>query len=494
MKATINLLAGLAFLSAALTSCGDETVEPANPRHTVEFDHRALNLSENSGSTTIEVKLSGAASQNSTLSITFNQDAALHFSSNPAAVNGRVILDVPAGAEKVSFTIDPVDNTVMDSERKIVFALSAIPGTYIKGENDTLSVTIADDEVPAEAKSIANFTAGNVTVSESEQEGRVLTVRLSDSGATGVIAFQLQSPTAVYGEDFITEPAFINGKLSIETSPGNKEVTIRIIPINNEIINGESELIFIIAETRGNISKGTALSESVKISDDELSGKPKGYEVFGGQWGLKRTVNYHPDGRVKSVDIEEAFPFKKTRTETYFYDQQGILEKINLYPNVDRVFTWENGRIVKEETINHGVVKDYTNYDYDSEGNIAGSEKYWLNPENKFVLTSILVNLYYQDGNLYKTMLYSPTQDQEEPYLVSTRTYEDYISAENPFPMGDILPTIKSQKNLHRTYILEESGHTFNFNLTYEFNETGQVTRRTARSGNISETAVYYYY
>ena len=102
--------------------------------------------------------------------------------------------------------------------------------------------------------------------------------------------------------------------------------------------------------------------------------------------------------------------------------------------------------------------------------------------------------LYFTDGNLYKQFSYAPSPNGEEPILLSTRTYEGYIDSANPFPMVEILPTVKTQSKLPSSFRVEEGGVDLAYNLSYEFGNDGLLKKRTARSAQATEVAVYIYY
>jgi hypothetical protein len=180
--------------------------------------------------------------------------------------------------------------------------------------------------------------------------------------------------------------------------------------------------------------------------------------------------------------------------ETYIYDTDGRIQKINTYPKIDIVYTWSDNRISKSESIDNGVVKEYIMYDYDDNGNVSGAVVYFRQPDGQFKLGFSIIHLYFLDGNLYKSLTYIPSAGPEEYTLISTRTYDQYIDAANPFPMVEILPTVKTQTKLPSIYILEENGVTLNYSLTYEFGENGLVSSRMASNGNQSETTLYLYY
>lgn len=491
MKSKIVTLLALSFSAFAFYSCDDDSIVVTSA--TVNFSASEVRVTEN-GQGSVTIALSSAVPSQQEIVVSFDASATEYFTTTPAAVNNRIRIPVTKGSNSVMFTIAPVNNSLNDGNKVVDFSLETVPSKYTKGVKSTVRLVIEEDDNAQLNGPVADFLSLTSELNESNEEGHLVEVSLAKSElANGTIEFQLSS-TAVYNRDFITEPAFVNNKLVLDVNGQSNNVSFRVRPLNNAVINDEPTVTFSIISTSGNIAKGAKLSTVVKIKDDELSGKPKGYEVLGGQWGLKRNITYFPNGDVKNIEITEAFPSERVRNESYFYNAAGRLEKVNQYPGIDLVYTWQDGRIIREDQVNHGQVTEYRLYDYDDAGNIAGVERWWRNRDGIFVKVSILVNLYYTDGNVYKTMLYSPVVGQEEPALVSTKTYENYIDAENPFPMVDILPNIKCQNKLPGKYTVEEGGHRFEFNMSYEFREDGKVSRRTARGGNISESAVYYYY
>ena len=232
--------------------------------------------------------------------------------------------------------------------------------------------------------------------------------------------------------------------------------SFKVIPIDNSIITGEYEIEFNISQTSSNIKKGTNLKEKFKISDDELSKMPKGYEIGAGPWGMKETQEYDTLGRISKIHIENASPGKSTRTETYYYNAAGQLKKINLYPGIDELFTWQDGRIIKSEKIKHGVVESYIDYAYDDHGNVSGTVSYYLHDDGKFSMGAQFSYLYFIDGNLYKAFSFTASENGQEPILLETRTYDGYIDSPNPFPMVEILPTVQSQTRLSLVYKVGE--------------------------------------
>jgi hypothetical protein len=484
------IAAGL--FAAFLTSCDDE--ENTHPQVIVEFAEEQSFVSENAAEKIIELHFDKSSVQNGEVEITVSAEQAKYFATSPATVNGKLLLEVHKSQASATFSLAPVNDTNVNQDRQIEFTLSKVQGNLVIGSKNKFSLTIEDDELPF-TESYANFISANASVSEKYAQGYPLQIHLSESATVdGSVMIKATSDKAIYGQHYVTEPAFADGELILPGREGTGVVSFKVVPIDNAIITGEFEIQFSISNTDGNIKKGTKLTENFKISDDELTNKPKGYEVAAGSWGLKRVIEYDAFGRIEKVHIESATPAKSVRTETYFYNDAGQLEKINEYPNIDKVFTWENNRIIKSEKINHGVLKSYTDYEYNDHGQVSATATYYLQDDGQFKIGTLLGYLYFTDGNLYKALTYHPVEGDGEPILLSTRTWENYIDAENPFPMVDILPTERTQTKLPSTYRVEENGHDILYNLSYEFRSDGLVGKRVATGPQASEIALYHYY
>jgi hypothetical protein len=92
-------------------------------------------------------------------------------------------------------------------------------------------------------------------------------------------------------------------------------------------------------------------------------------------------------------------------------------------------------------------------------------------------------------------MVYAPpASETEEPLIISTETFDNYLNKPNPFPVVEVLPNIKAQKELPASYRYEGNGHDLQYNFSYEFREDGQVGKRTTTGPRGVEVAVYYYY
>jgi hypothetical protein len=478
-----------------LAGCHDHEDFIAEPHGVnIQFDSTRLEVRESELQKTITITFDQPASQTGTLSLLLNDAAPSRFIVEPNLVDGRIDLNVIKGQESAIVTFRPINNHLDDGDLIVDISIFKAPSGFTVGMRKSVSVKLLDDDSPAsEPRVIANFNQPMSLVSETGQ--KQLAIRLSGVLETvGSIELAMYSDKAIYGVHYTTTPEAVHGKINLSPALGADEVNLLLTPINNDIITGDTEITFSIHTTSGSIGMGNALHQSVIITDDELVNKPRGFETQGGQWSLKKTYEYDQEGRVKVVHVEKSTPVTSNDTQTYYYDLSGRIQKINSYPGIDVVYTWSADRIVKSETIDHDVLKQYIQYDYDAQGNVSGTAHYFRQPNGEFKLGFLNVYLYYEDHNLYQSQTYLPTAGTEEFTRISTRTYEGYLDAVNPFPMVEILPGITAQTRLPSTYILEENGVKLIYQFSYEFRNDNLVTRRIASSGGTMEISNYLYY
>lgn len=488
-----------AFFSMCLIiSCDDEVnlIQQEVEEVSVQFNSVSLTVNESAEEQDILISFDKPVSTSGILSLSISNTEPSRFTMEPAITDGRISLSVLPNQESALIKIRPINNSMEDEDYEFTITISATSQYFITGENKTVAVKLSDDDASVpEHKPIANLIQIDKNISEANALGKTFSIKLSEKlEIPGTIEVLAESPKAIYGTHFITEPEATNGSIILTPAIGSEEVLLTVIPIDNSIITGDLKILFTIMGTTGSIRKGDELTHALIVQDDELAGKPKGYEVSGGQWGLKKTYEYDELGRVQYVHIEKFSPATSFYTETYHYNADGTLQKINTYPLKDIQFTWTNGRITKSESIDNGVLKEYVEYEYDEHGNISGTANFFRQPDGQFKLSFINVYLYYADGNLYKSQTYIPSEAPGEYSLVSTSTFEAYINETNPFPMVEIIPTVKTQSKLPTMYSVEANGVTLEYTITYEFQSDGKVSKRIARVGNLSETSNYLYY
>jgi len=456
----------------------------------VQFDAGAVTLNENAGNYPIRITYSKPAPSNGFIKIRVESNSTESFTTSPATVSGFVRVPFQAGQTESYFDIIPVSNHTLDGDRVILLTITEVSDGILFGDINSINVTIMDDN----SISTINFQLATSTARENSTSHLITFSLSSPAKSDGMVEVDFQSELA-YGTHFTTEPAQLNGKIEIPVSTGELQVEFNVLFINDALINGNRSIDFTIANATGTVVAGEYKSHRLWINDDELSGRPKGYESFGGGWRSKRWIEYNERGEISLLHWDRNTPGYSEGTMSYHYDASGRIIKLVENPVTERTYTWENNRIVKAERFNSGVLRQYTLYSYDDAGNIGEVAVFDIQPNGEFVHSLLFVYLYYTNGNIYKQLSYAPIGDTGEYSLLTTKTYEDYhLDKVNPFSMVEILPGVNSQPNLPGSYRVEEGGNNILYHLTYEFNAEGLPVKRTASSSSASEVTNYEYY
>lgn len=487
------------LVTAALAiSCEDDVITEHNSngaKVTIAFESEAKTVAENASEETVTLTLSKPLVADAELTLKADNSIAENFTASPAIVDGIIRIPLLKGATAATLKLLPVDNAEKDGDRVGNLRLQSLSVPFITGTNSAMSITITDDDGGAHLTSVANFIEQSITLAETATTWIDYQVHFSEAVPTdSEVKIAITAEKGSYGIDYISEPAAENDIVTLQVTSGLRVITFRVRPVDNARVTGDLKVNLSISETSGAIQKGNKLQQVFTITDDELAGKPKGYEVTAASDVVKRFYEYDEQGRVAKVNWQNYSPYLTEGTEIYHYDANSRIVRIEKYPGREVFYHWTGDRITKSETIWHGVLHEYNEYDYDDAGNLGGVVSYHRQNDGSFAKGFYTVYLYFTDGNLYKSLTYQDSGDPENPYLVSTRTYDNYIEVDNPFPMTEVLPNMKMQKNLATTYRVEEAGFDFLYQMTYEFDDDGKPTKRIATAGSHTQTAVYHYY
>ena len=192
-----------------LIRCNNEENEPdlSHAKVLVEFSTAELLVSENSEEKIVDLNLGKPALEAGSIKIAVDTAYMKYYHSIPAVVNGILTLNIAKGQDAVSFSVTPKNDLIADEDRRIEFRLKEFSGMFQAGTRNKFSLTIEDDERTSPL-SYANFIPANATIKETYGAGITLQVHLSESAtAEGNIIVRPTSATAIYGQQFITEPA-----------------------------------------------------------------------------------------------------------------------------------------------------------------------------------------------------------------------------------------------------------------------------------------------
>lgn len=462
----------------------------------VHFETATKEINEDAEEETIILRLDRPAPADAILFLKPGGDFAGNLTTAPEIVNGLIRITVQKGDVAAQIALKPTDNSDQHWHKTITLALHQLTPPFFSGTHPSINITIHDDETTHPYReSVANFIRQEATIEETYAAGIEYQIHFSEPVAIdSEITIALTAANGTYGSDFVTEPEAENNLLILPVAAGSSVIRFKVKPVDNSYITGHLSMGLSISETSGSIRKGTHLQDTFTIKDDELTGKPRGYEISAGNIVAKRFYEYDALGRIAKVNWENFNPYRTAGTEVYHYDNDSRLVKIDKYPGREIVYHWSGERITRFDEVSDGQVRHYSELHYDESGNVGLVTSYHLQPDGTYAKGLFTLYLYFMDGNLFKSLTYQDTQDPEEPYLVSTKTYEGYIDAFNPFPMSEIVPTVKTQTKLATTYRIEEGALDKTYQMVYEYRPDGRPGKRIATATGDLQTAVYHYY
>jgi hypothetical protein len=193
----------------------------------VSFVQSGATLTEDSASYEINLTISKASPDDRQISIALNGNALYgdDYNTTPAAVNGQLVLTLPAGSTTASFSVTII-NDVWDELTEVAsFALQSSDG-LVTGTPSEFALTIEDNDVP-----VISFAA----LLSSGKEGagdHAIKLKLSAPPASSqTVTIQVYNgPGAVYNNDYTTEPSPGNNRIHLSIAPGSTEASFTLTP------------------------------------------------------------------------------------------------------------------------------------------------------------------------------------------------------------------------------------------------------------------------
>lgn len=342
-----------------------------------------------------------------------------------------------------------------------------------------LVVSCSNDDLPTEPVELVPVEiqfGADTFYSENSQDNDITILSDKPAFEAGTITVKVISDAPLF---FSINPATVNNEITIPVAKGALSAKFKFNPRDDWFIDGHKLITFELKTVTPGFTIGSKNDILIDLYDDELRWKPLSYEIVAAGNKTKRTYEYMQDGKLAKVNLQtQNSQGNNTTTYTYHYDTHDKLHKIENSNGGMELFTWDNGKIVKSELMDSGVITSYKNFQYNTEGNITQVEIYEFMPEINFYAYNIAEVYEYSNGDLKKKVVYQ----YDHPFnwlITSTHTYESYIDKQNPFQIIEILPTVISQPQLPLSFRNEQNGSNVLNNYTYEFNSQGLPVKRT---------------
>ena len=180
--------------------------------------------------------------------------------------HGSMLLSIYKGHTSAAFKIASTDNAKFEGSHFVIFKLNNGTEVFRVGDMATLTVVIADDEVP----SLANFEVPSASVTEQDENGIVVNIPFSaPARGEGSVAVVLEPGKAVKETNFTIDQEMTNNSMSFNVARNSSGVSFKVYPVNNDLFTGNFILQFAITDISGVVQRGDNLSSSLTLVDDE---------------------------------------------------------------------------------------------------------------------------------------------------------------------------------------------------------------------------------
>lgn len=217
----------------------------------VNFVQLSDTVSESSGSFTVNIALSKPITNATTLSLAINGTASVaDFTTNPLLSGNALHLNLPVGADSVSFTITPTNDLLDETDEVAFFTIQPTTGIVV-GSNSVFDLTIQDNDVPSISfdDSFASAAEGSGAF---EVKLKLSTPPATDQSAT---IFVLDGFKVDYGVDYVTAPAVNQHFITVQIPAGSSEASFTITPLADKKHEVPLELVtFFLQQTSAGLN------------------------------------------------------------------------------------------------------------------------------------------------------------------------------------------------------------------------------------------------
>lgn len=369
----------------------------------------------------------------------------------------------------------------------VIFTLSVILFASCD-DNSPVKPTQPQEIIPV----AVNYISSEDVVAEQTLNHTVVILLEKAAEAEGTLEVTLSGD--IEAGYFTTQPTVSGGKIVLNVSEGDTEVSFDVIPVNNTKLNGNKTISFLLANASGSVALGESIEYLLTLVDDELLNKPQSWIKNNSAFAYtKNDFEYNEDGLISKLHWESKGIFGITSgTDEYSYNEAGGIVLISRpAAALETKFTWENGVIVKLERLQSGIVSLYNIYEYDNAGRVERVNNFTKNPAGEFASDSYTLYTYHEDGNVHTIEIYSYSPADDEYVMSVTTTYEEYIEGHNPVQL-EVLPNQSIQTMLPTYYSKETQSAFQEYNVSYEFAENGNLITRSV-TGAFADSGVTTY-
>jgi hypothetical protein len=256
-------------------------------------------------------------------------------------------------------------------------------------------------------------------------------------------------------------------------------------------------LIIISCSTDGEIHEALNDAQDRNLPDEpffdekiiELKGLPKRIQKYeNGNLHYRAQYFYRPDGALQRVEYSYPKSGSEIFTNTYYYDTEGKLIKLDGHDVYK--FHWDKERIVEVDGYN-GMWsgRSKISFTYNAKGQIIQRLDYNLD----FFDRGKTIYSYFNDGNLKTIEQYGGTNENGAWILHFITNFDGYNQDKNLFLELEIIPGRNAQHQFPTSMSFKHitaTGYDIEETYTYKYDSEGRVIQKISGSNKI----IYQYY
>ncbi|MAZ28679.1 MAG: hypothetical protein CL868_16580 [Cytophagaceae bacterium] len=206
---------------------------------------------------TIDVSISGAA---------YGVDY------NTSTGGSSFSLDVQPNALLATFSIEPIDNDVLQDKKVLTVTITGVSGSFEMGEESSFTLTILDDEEPLVA-AVGFESQEAVEISENATQSTQVNLAFDQPSTAGGTIQVSATGDAAYGTDYNVTGAD-NSDFEITVEPGASSASFEVQAMDNDIFDADKSIAFTITGVSGGLTVGEPKEVMVTIVNDDVPPSP----------------------------------------------------------------------------------------------------------------------------------------------------------------------------------------------------------------------------
>jgi hypothetical protein len=227
----------------------------------LQFSSPTFNVNENGGTATVTVTRTGSST--GAISVNFaTSDGTATAGADYVATSGT--LNFADGETSKTFTIQILDDNLVENNETILLSLSNPTGGAALGSQSTASVSIIDNDVPQPGA--LQFSTSNFTVNENQGTATITVTRTGGSNVPVTVNYATSNGTANAGADYTAT----SGTLSFGIGETSKTFTVPII--DDALVEGNETINLTLTGPTNGATLGSQTSATLTIVDNDTSG------------------------------------------------------------------------------------------------------------------------------------------------------------------------------------------------------------------------------